>query len=98
MFSLFRENLYIALDSIKSQILRTILTVIIIAIGIWALVGILSAVAALENTISSDFASMSKDGKSFAATSESCAELAHEYFRGDRRVRLTLAIASCISK
>lgn len=58
MFSLFRENLRIAFDSIKSQLLRTILTVCIIAIGIFALVGILSLVNALENTISSDFASM----------------------------------------
>ncbi len=58
MFSLVRENIRIAIDSIKSQILRTILTVLIIAIGIMALVGILSAISALENTISSDFSSM----------------------------------------
>lgn len=58
MFSLFKENVRIAFNSIKSQLLRTILTVLIIAIGITALVGILSAVTALENTISSDFASM----------------------------------------
>ncbi len=58
MFPLFKENVRIALFSIKSQLLRTILTVLIIAIGITALVGILSAVSALENTISSDFASM----------------------------------------
>ncbi len=58
MFSLFRENIRIALGSIRTQPLRTILTVLIIAIGITALVGILSAVAALENTISSDFSSM----------------------------------------
>ncbi|RMA64600.1 ABC transporter permease [Ulvibacter antarcticus] len=58
MFSLFRENVRIALDSIRTQLLRTILTIIIIGIGIWALVGILSAVKALENTISSDFSSM----------------------------------------
>lgn len=58
MFSLFRENVRIALGSIKSQLLRTVLTIIIIGIGIWALVGILSAVTALENTISSNFASM----------------------------------------
>ncbi|PKA83975.1 putative ABC transport system permease protein [Ulvibacter sp. MAR_2010_11] len=58
MFSLFRENVRIALDSIKSQMLRTVLTIVIIAIGIFALVGILSLVKALENTISSDFASM----------------------------------------
>lgn len=58
MFSLFRENVLIALDSIRTQLLRTILTIVIIGIGIWALVGILSAVKAIENTISSDFASM----------------------------------------
>ncbi len=58
MSSLFRENVLIALDSIKTQLLRTILTIVIIGIGIWSLVGILSAVKALENTISSDFASM----------------------------------------
>lgn len=58
MFPLFKENVRIAFFSIKSQVLRTILTVMIIAIGITALVGILSAVAALENTITSDFASM----------------------------------------
>lgn len=58
MFSLVRENIRIAFDSIRSQLLRTILTVLIIAIGITALVGILSAVSALEYTISSDFSSM----------------------------------------
>lgn len=58
MFSLFSENIRIAFNSIRTQLLRTILTVLIIAIGITALVGILSAVSALENTISSDFSSM----------------------------------------
>ncbi len=57
-FTLARENIRIAFDSIKSQLLRTILTVLIIAIGIMALVAILSSVSALENTISSDFSSM----------------------------------------
>ena len=58
MFSLAREIIKIALNSIKSQLLRTILTVLIIAIGIMALVGILSGVSALENTISGSFSSM----------------------------------------
>lgn len=58
MFSLFRENIRIAFGSIKSQLLRTILTVLIIAIGITALVGILSAVNALENNLTGNFASM----------------------------------------
>jgi putative ABC transport system permease protein len=58
MFKLFRENVRIALGSIKTQLLRTMLTMLIIAIGITALVGILTVVSALENTISTDFASM----------------------------------------
>ncbi len=58
MFSLFRENIRIALDSIKGQVLRTVLTVLIIAIGITALVGILTFLGALEKTITGDFASM----------------------------------------
>jgi putative ABC transport system permease protein len=58
MFTLLRENIRIAFSSIKGHMLRTVLTIVIIAIGITALVGILSAVSALENTISSDFSSM----------------------------------------
>ncbi len=58
MLGLFKENVKIALGSIRTQLLRTILTVLIIAIGIMALVAILTVVSALENTISKDFASM----------------------------------------
>ena len=58
MFKLFVENVRIAIGSIRTQLLRTILTIVIIAIGITALVGILTVVSALENTISTDFASM----------------------------------------
>ena len=58
MFSLFRVNVVIAINSIKTQLLRTILTVVIIGIGIWALVGILSSVEAMENSISGNFATM----------------------------------------
>jgi len=58
MFKLFLENIKIALGSIRTQLLRTILTILIIALGIWALVGILTVVSALENTLSANFASM----------------------------------------
>lgn len=58
MWKIILENVRIALGSIKSQLLRTFITVFIIAIGIWALVGILSVVSALRNTILDDFASM----------------------------------------
>lgn len=58
MFKLLRENIRIATGSIKTQLLRTVLTVLIIAIGITALVCILTVVSALEHTISGKFASM----------------------------------------
>lgn len=58
MYKLILENINIAFDAIRTQLLRTMLTVLIIAIGITALVGILTVVSALENTLSSNFASM----------------------------------------
>ncbi len=58
MLNLIKENIRIAMGSIRTQLLRTILTVLIIAIGITALVGILTVVAALENKLSTNFASM----------------------------------------
>jgi len=48
----------IALSSIAGQLLRTVLTIIIIAIGIMALVGILTAIDAMKQAINSNFSSM----------------------------------------
>ena len=55
---LVRENYRIAVNSIKSNLLRTTLTVMIIAIGIMSLVGILTAIDALKGSLSAQFASM----------------------------------------
>jgi putative ABC transport system permease protein len=56
--NLVKENLRIALNSIRSNLLRTILTVMIIAVGIMALIGILTSVDAIKNTINSEFTRM----------------------------------------
>lgn len=53
--TLFIENIKIALQSIKSNILRSILTVMIIAIGITALVGILTAIESIKTSITKEF-------------------------------------------
>lgn len=58
MVGLFKENTKIAIDSIRSQALRTFLTVFIIVIGITFLVGILTLTKALENSLFGNFASM----------------------------------------
>lgn len=53
--SIIRENINVAFRSIRAQMLRTILTATIIAIGIMALVGILTSIDAVENKLLSDF-------------------------------------------
>lgn len=58
MNRLLIENIYIALRAIKGQLLRTSLTILIIAIGITALVGILTAIDAIKQSINSNFTSM----------------------------------------
>src|SRR3984957_8800035 len=55
---LFKVNISIAFSSIAGQLLRTILTIIIIAIGITALVGILTSITAMKEAINSNFSSM----------------------------------------
>ncbi len=55
---LFFENLNIAFKAIRTSLLRTILTVLIIAFGIMALVGILTAIDAIQNSLTSQFSIM----------------------------------------
>ncbi|MDQ7947707.1 MAG: ABC transporter permease [Pedobacter sp.] len=52
------ENVRLALESIKSNRLRTLLTALIIAIGLMALVGILTAIDAIKNSMTEAFSSM----------------------------------------
>lgn len=52
------ENIKIALQSIRTNLLRTVLTIFIIAIGIAALVGIQTAIESIKFSISDNFTSM----------------------------------------
>ena len=53
-----RENISEGLRSVRGNLLRSILTAAIVAIGITALVGILTAIDALQASISNNFASL----------------------------------------
>jgi putative ABC transport system permease protein len=53
-----KENISIAIESIKANRLRAVITMLIISIGIMALVGILSAIDAIKNGINDNFTSM----------------------------------------
>jgi len=52
------ENIKVSLTSIRSHLLRTVLTILIIAFGIMALVGILTAIDSLKYSINSNFTRM----------------------------------------
>ncbi|MGE0079164.1 MAG: ABC transporter permease [Bacteroidales bacterium] len=56
--ALLKEIFHISLSSIFSTKLRSILTILIIALGIMALVGILTAIDAIKGSISNEFAMM----------------------------------------
>lgn len=64
---IFKENLRIAIKAIQSNKLRAILTMCIIAFGIMALVGILTAIDAIKTSLTSQFTMMGAN--SFTITS-----------------------------
>ncbi|MCK5847429.1 MAG: ABC transporter permease [Bacteroidales bacterium] len=58
MNTMLLENISEAIKSIKSHALRAALTMVIVAIGIMALVGVLTALESIQGSISSSFMSM----------------------------------------
>jgi len=57
-WAMFKENLRIAMKSIRTNLLRTILTISIIAFGIMALVGILTAIDSIKFNLTQSFTLM----------------------------------------
>lgn len=58
MSLMITENIGEALRAVKSQLLRTTLTILIISVGMMALVGILTSIDAIKSSISSNFSDM----------------------------------------
>jgi len=56
--AMFIENVRIAMKSIRTNLLRTILTILIIAFGIMALVGILTAIDSIKISLTESFSLM----------------------------------------
>jgi putative ABC transport system permease protein len=56
--SLIRENIRISLNSIRSHMLRTLITIMIIALGITALVGILTSIDSIKYFLNENFSMM----------------------------------------
>ncbi len=64
------ENVKIALDSIKDNFLRSLLTLLIIAVGIACLVGMLTAIDSLLFSMSDNFNKLGANSFSFRPSSE----------------------------
>ena len=58
LLHLYAENLRISMRSIRANMVRAVLTMLIIGFGIMALVGILTAIDAIRNSITEEFARM----------------------------------------
>ena len=66
--AIFKENLKISFRAIRSNKVRAILTICIIAFGIMALVGILTAIDAIKSSLTNQFTMMGAN--SFTITSQ----------------------------
>lgn len=76
--NLLKENILIALNAIRVNTLRTVLTVLIIGIGITALVGILTSTSAIEKKLESDFSML-------GSNTFTISRYAMSFTRGNRR-------------
>ena len=85
---LWRENVSVAVGSIKGNRLRSFLTILIIAIGITSLVGVLTATDALKSEVFSNFEKMGTT--SFTITQE---RLSSQNLATRTRVRNARAIS-----
>jgi putative ABC transport system permease protein len=108
--SLLRENINVAFKSVRAQVLRTTLTISIIAIGIMALVGILTSIDAIEGKITSDFSRLgantfsimtkSSRGRQRGTVQKSYENVSYEEataFKEEYQFPATVAISSQVS-
>ena len=80
MLKIIYENINIAIESIKSQKIRALITLLIIAFGIMALVGTLTVVKGIDNNFSSGLQSLGSNKFSFRRYS-------NNFLQGRRHVR-----------
>jgi putative ABC transport system permease protein len=85
---LFRENLRISIRAIRSNKVRAVLTICIIAFGIMALVGILTAIDAIKSSLTSQFTMMGAN--SFTITSRGMnIQIGNEKYRARNYSRIS---------
>lgn len=89
---LVRENLNVALKSVKSNRLRSVLTILMIAIGITALLGILTSTEVLRHNIRLDFEQMGANSFYIRANYYRSATGKRERIRNDKNISYRQAL------
>lgn len=91
--TLFWENIRVAFKAIRSNRVRAVLTMAIIAFGIMALVGILTAIDGLKSTLTEQFTMMGAN--SFSITSRSMrVQMGEQRYRTKNHAQITYREAS----
>jgi len=85
----FLENIRVALSAVRSNLLRSILTVMIIAVGIMALIGILTAIDTAIYSFNDNFSSLGANSVSIYMTGTGTATVKHENEKTNPNIRLT---------
>jgi putative ABC transport system permease protein len=86
--SLLIENIRIALNAIRASKLRTVLTIFIIAIGIMALVGILTAIESIKKSITDQFTLMGANTFTIESRSMNI-QMGDKHYRKKNHSRIT---------
>ncbi len=86
--SLLIENIRIAFNAIRSSKLRTVLTIFIIAIGIMALVGILTAIESIKASITDQFTLMGANTFTIESRSMNI-QMGDRHYRKKNHTRIT---------
>lgn len=81
---LFRENLSVSSDAVRNNKLRSSLTIAIIATGITSLVGIMTAIEALKNSLNDSFGKMGANSFYISAKYSSTTSDEHKRIKNRR--------------
>lgn len=88
---LFRENLSVSSDAVRNNKLRSSLTVAIIATGITSLMGIMTAIDALKNSLNENFGKMGANSFYIAAKYSSTTSDKHKRVKNRRVISFSQA-------
>ncbi len=85
-FTLFKENFKVSLNAVKANRLRSVLTIAIIAIGITSLVGIMSAMEAVKDSVNINFGKLGAGSFTISASYSATTSEQHKRIKNKREL------------